>query len=194
MGRLRDLARDCVHTRTIEMATFAVDERRILATGRLKDVRIVPTFKITGESRAAGPLHDLSVHVLIRTPDLVIEDVEVTLDTVPRPDCRGLERSLDGVKGLSISGGFSSKVKEAAGGKKGCTHLVHLLTAMASSVMQGHWALLDRKPSVPDEATRKRASASAKFLKDSCHAWREEGDAYRSLVAFSEGGRSGSAD
>ncbi len=176
------------------MATFAVDETHILATGRLEDVRLLPTFRVTGEGRAAGPLHDLSVHILVRTPDLVIEDVEVSIDTVPRPDCRGLEHSLDGVRGLSITGGFSSKVREAAGGRKGCTHLVHLLTTMASSVMQGHWALLDRKPSEPDEAARKRAASSAKFLKDSCYAWREEGDAYRTLVAFSEGRRPGPAD
>lgn len=171
------------------METYETEDGRILATGRIKDVRLLPSYRITGEGRPAGTLHDLSVHLLIGTPDLVIEDVEVSIDTVPRPDCHGLEHSLDGLKGMAIAGGFTSKVREAAGGKTGCTHLVHLVVTMASSIMQGHWALLDRNPFVPDEATRRRAASSAKFLKDSCFAWREEGDAYRGLVSLAETGK-----
>jgi hypothetical protein len=187
MGKLEKLARERAHIRTVETSTFAVDETHILSTGRLKDVRFFFTSNVIGENHEPGTLHDLSVHLLIRTPDLVIEDVEVSIDTVPRSDCEGLERSLDGVKGLAIKGGFSAKVKELAGGKRGCTHLVHLLVTMAPAILQGHWALQDRTPPVPGEAARARAAASAKFLKDSCYAWREEGNSYRALLSIAEG-------
>ena len=172
------------------MSTFAVDDTHILSSGRLKDVRLLPTLRITGETRDPGPLHDLALHLLIRTPDLVIEDVEVEIDTVPRTDCRKLEQSMAGVVGLAIKGGFTFKVKGAVGGKTGCTHLVHLLVTMAPAILQGYWALIDRHGSGAGDDTRKRASASAKFLKDSCYTWREDGEAYRALVAFAETGKS----
>lgn len=186
MGKLADLARERAHTRTIEMSTFAADDTHILCTGRLKDVRFLPSFTTLGEERAPGTLHDFSVHLLIRTSGLVIEEVEVSIDSVPRRDCLGLEHTLDGLKGLAVKGGFGVAARQAAGGRKGCTHLVHLVTTMASAILQGHWALLDRRVTVPDEETRKQAAESAKFLKDSCYAWREEGDAYRALVSRAE--------
>jgi len=169
------------------MSTFAVDETHILSTGRLKDVRLLPSFRISGEKRDPGPLHDLALHLLIRTPDLVIEDVEVEINTVPRADCRKLEQSMAGAIGLAIKGGFTFKVKGTVGGKSGCTHLVHLLVTMAPAVLQGYWALLDRRESVPTDEARRRAALSAKFLKDSCYTWREDGEAYRGLISIAEG-------
>jgi hypothetical protein len=59
-----------------------------------------------------------------------------------------------------------------AGGKKGCTHLVELLLAMAPAVFQGFGAHQSQKPSNLDHDQAKMIS---QFLVNTCHAWREDG-------------------
>ncbi len=191
MGRLSDLAGDRVHTRTLEMSTFAVDDTHFLGTGRFRDVRLYPSRGLLDKDIDAGTLHDMTIRVLVRTPGLVIEDIEVSIDAAPYEDCRTLERSLDAVVGLSVARGFTNRVKAAAGGKAGCTHLVNLLTAMAPAILQGLWALQARRREDAPHARRKYAASSAEFLKDSCHAWREDGPAFRRLREIAEAAESG---
>lgn len=190
MGRLARLAGERTHTRTIEVSTFVVDDSHILSSGHFKDVRAFPSLGLVGEGFEAGTLHDLEVHILMATPALVIEDIEVAINTVPLEDCRALEHSLDAVIGQSISRGFTGRVKALAGGKTGCTHLVHLLTTMAPAVLQGYWALLDSTKVHAEDRTTERASSSAMFLKDSCYAWREDGVTFRALRNTIEKGTS----
>jgi len=42
------------------------------------------------------------------------------------------------------------RVKDLAGGTKGCAHLVALLTAMAPAVVQGAWAAMTRELRDPE--------------------------------------------
>lgn len=181
MGRLSALAGEKVHERTVRTTNYAVDGTHLLCVGRFTDMRLVPTVNALGKSAGPGPLHDLELRVLVRTPELVIEDVEVDIVDVPFDDCRTLARSLDGVKGLSLSRGFTAEVKRRAGGAGGCTHLVHLLTTMAPAILQGYWAALD---AAGGRSGSEYAASSAAFLKDSCYAWREDGDAYARLSAL----------
>lgn len=186
MGRLMDRAKDKIHTRTIRMSTFAVDETHILSTGHFQDVRHFPSSDCAGRSYCAGTLHDLEIHVLLKTPEMVIEDIEVFVNTVPRQDCTTLSRSLDSVVGLSIARGFTNKVKELSGGTRGCTHLVHLLSTMAPAILQGYWAATDCRKDRTEEEARNHAASSAAFLKNSCYAWREDGEAYGELMEQAE--------
>lgn len=181
MGRLASLAGEKVHTRTIEMSTFAVDASHILCTGHFRDVRHAPSVGFNGYRFEAGDLHNLEIHVLLKIPDLTIQDIEVTINTVPMDDCNSLAHSLDAVLGISIGRGFTGAVKNLAGGKVGCTHLVHLLTTMAPAILQGYWALLDTESRRSGAVASGRAASGALFLKDSCHAWREDGPAFRAL-------------
>jgi len=181
MGRLAGLAGEKVHTRTIEMSTFAVDDAHILCSGHFRDVRHEPSMGFNGHMFDSGDLHNLQIDVLLSLPGLVIEDIEVTINTVPMDDCNSLAHSLDAVIGLAIGRGFTGAVKNAAGGTKGCTHLVHLLTTMAPAILQGYWALLDAESRRSGALVHGRAASGAVFLKDSCHAWREEGAAFQTL-------------
>lgn len=182
MSRLAKLATDCAHQRRIEMSTYPVDETHILSRGRLIEERIKPYYKLTGERVESGPLHNLEILMLVRTPDLVIEDIEVITGTLPRADCYRIVHSLDPVKGLAIRSGFTSKVRELAGGVKGCTHLTHLLCTMAPAVMQGYWAISYQKKYEKSGRSSNRAAKMGNMLKDSCFAWREEGEAYQRIV------------
>lgn len=181
MGRLASMAGEKVHARTIEMSTRAVDDSRMLCSGHFRDVRLAPSTGFNGRLFDAGDLHNLEIHVLVKIPDLTISDIEVAINAVPMDDCNSLAHSLDAVIGLSIGRGFTGAVKNLAGGTLGCTHLVHLLTTMAPAILQGYWALLDTESRGNGVPVRGRAASAASFLKDSCHAWREGGPAFRAL-------------
>lgn len=181
MSRLMQLAGECAHTRNIDISTYAVDEYHIVSKGSLKDVRMKDYYLFTGEKKDAGKLHDLSIVLLIKIPEMKIEDLEVILDSVPRNDCRFIKKSLDPVIGMSLQGGFSSRVREVAGGSKGCTHLVNLIVTMAPAVMQGYWAYYFQRK---HDAAEVIGTQKGRGLKDSCYTWREEGEAYRRLSEF----------
>lgn len=183
MSRLLKLAGEAAHKRNIEVATYTADENHLVTEGRLTDVRLKDYYKFTGEVVDAGTLHDLRLILLIKIPELIIEDLEVIIETVPRADCQLMNKSLEPVIGMAIGSGFSSKVRELAGGVAGCTHLVHLLTTMAPAVMQGYWAYLyQQKPDISKAKDGKKAGAMGRGLKNSCYAWREDGDAYQKMV------------
>jgi len=185
MSRLLKLAEDCAHRRSIEIATYPAGDNHIVTHGRLTDVRLKDYYKFTGERVNSGTLHDMEIIMLLKTPRLIIEDIEVLINTVPREDCLLMEKSLNPIIGMSVAGGFSSKARELVGGKIGCTHLVHLVTTMAPSIMQGWWAyVFQKKQDAPKPNSGNRAEALSNGLKDSCFAWREEGDAYQKLAKF----------
>ncbi len=183
MSRLLKHAGEPAHKRNIEVTTYASDENHLITEGHLKDARLKDYFKFTGEIVEAGTLHDLKIVLLIKIPELIIVDLEVIIETVPRSDCEKMSKSLDPVIGLAFRGGFSAKVRELAGGTIGCTHLVHLLTTMAPAVMQGYWAYLyQQKPDMSKAKNEKKAGVMSRGLKDSCYTWREDGEAYQKLV------------
>jgi len=181
-----DMAKDIVHDRLIETTTYYVDEDHILCAGRLRETRHVDYYKFTGEKVEAGILHGLTILLLVKVPSLTIEEIEVSMDNVPRFECKEVEQCLAPVKGMAIRGGFSSRVREIAGGEKGCTHLLHLIITMAPAVLQGFWASRYRKkPDVPS-----LSSSSAKMgnsIKNTCYVWREEGPAFQKLKKIIDG-------
>jgi len=94
------------------------------------------------------------------------------LISVPRDVCQETRECLAPIKGLTITRGFTSKVKKIAGGVNGCTHLLELLLSMAPAAIQGFAAHQSQKPSGLD---KDHAKMMAKYLVNTCHAWREDG-------------------
>ncbi len=185
MSRLLKLAGEPAHKRNIEITTYSSDENHLITEGRLTDVRIKDYYKFTGEKVDGGTLHDLKLILLVKIPELVIEDLEVIISTVPRSDCLLISKTLNPIIGMAIRGGFSAKVRELAGGVSGCTHLVHLLTTMAPAVMQGYWAYLyQQKPDMTKVKDGKKAGIMSRGLKDSCYTWREDGEAYQKMITL----------
>ncbi|HOP64670.1 MAG TPA: DUF2889 domain-containing protein [Spirochaetota bacterium] len=187
MSRLAKLASGCAHQRRIDMSTFPVDETHILVKGRFIEERLRPYYKLTGEKIEAGPLHNLEILVLVRVPDLVIEDIEVVAGTLPRGDCYEITGSLEQVKGMSIRRGFTANVKYLFEGVAGCTHLTHLLCTMAPAILQGYWAINSSKKPDIKEQRRKQDSRMADFLRDNCYTWRRDGEAYQKMLRLLDG-------
>jgi hypothetical protein len=161
-----------LHTRNIEVTTYDYDGQRIIVEGFLKDDRFQESHLITGENFPSGVIHHMAIRLLVNCSNLLIEDVDVDLISVPREVCQETIDCLAPIKGLTITRGFTSKVKKLAGGKKGCTHLVELLLAMAPAAIQGFAAHQSQKPANFDPD---HAKMILRFLVNTCHAWREDG-------------------
>ncbi|OPY10040.1 MAG: hypothetical protein A4E68_00111 [Syntrophaceae bacterium PtaB.Bin095] len=156
------------HTRSIETSTYDYDEQRLVIKGCLTDDRFQEFQMATGEARSPGILHQMIILLLVNKTTLQIEDLHVEMPVVPGEECLEAAGSLDSVKGLRITGGFTAKVKSLAGNGKGCQHLVALLTTMGPSTVQGYAAYNDHKS--PGFILGK-----LHMLEDTCWSWRSEG-------------------
>lgn len=160
-----------IHTRQIGVSTYDYDQNTILVEGILKDDRFNPIYRPTGETSPPGTVHHMIIQMKVRRPDFSIEDIDVEMPTVPQEECPDTRKSLEPIKGLKITSGFTARVKELAGGVKGCAHLVALLTAMAQAAIQGGWAAMAQKPSDP----AKYFESTLKVVINTCRVWREDG-------------------
>jgi len=161
-----------LHTRKIEVTTCEYDGQRIIIEGFLKDDRFQESHGITGETFPSGVIHHMAIRLLVNCSNLLIEDIDVDLISVPGEVCRETIDCLASIKGLTITKGFTAKVKKLAGGSKGCTHLVELILAMAPAVFQGFTAHQSQKPTAFNSDQAKKI---IQYLTNTCHAWREDG-------------------
>ncbi len=93
---------------------------RFVVEGCLTDHRLKEFRMATGEDRTPGILHQMIVCLLVNKTTLEIEDLQVEMPVIPGSDCLETIHCLDPVKGLKVVGGFTAKVKDIAGGTKGC--------------------------------------------------------------------------
>lgn len=161
-----------IHSRNIDVSTYHYDSERIIVEGFLKDDRFHASYSVTGEKFPEGVIHHMSIRLLVNCSNLLIEDIDVDMIAIPREYCRETADCLARIKGLTVTKGFTLKIKKIAGGNQGCTHLVELLQTMAPAVIQGFAAHQSRQPAPFDSA---RADMTLHFLKNTCRVWREDG-------------------
>ncbi len=164
-------ARQKVHTRSIEIGIYEGDSDSIVVEGVLRDERLLDSYRPTGGVHPPGTLHHMIIRMRVRGPQLVIEDIEVQMPTIPHEACVETLGSLEPVKGMAIVSGFTAKVRKRVGGTRGCNHLLALLTAMAPAAVQGAWSAMARKPIDP----RTFRPAALERVKNTCRVWREDG-------------------
>ena len=160
-----------VHTRKLDIQTYAVAADAIVVEGCLLDNRLHDTYPMTGERRPAGVVHHLILRMRVAGPDLTIEAIEAEFATTPREACPEAQATLDRIRGMCISSGFSEAVKARIGGAAGCAHLTALLLAMAPAAVQGFWAAVSAEP----VDTGRYADKALALLTDTCWVWRREG-------------------
>ena len=164
-----------VHSRSLDIVTYPYEEGKLLVEGVLKDERFCKSHLMTGETRPPGILHHMVIRMVVAGPDLVIEDIEAELPQTPRDECRETYDSLKPVIGMSISAGFTNRVKAALAGPVSCSHLVALLNSMASAAVQGFWSEIVRRPYNPEDFSEK----AMEVVLDTCHVWRSDGPAVK---------------
>jgi len=129
-----------IHNRNLDICSYIVDDEHLLITGQLQEKNLIPVYERSGETIEPDIFHHMQIQLLIKTSELKIVDLHVTIPDAPHDDlCREMENSLNGIKGLVIAPGFTSKIKKLAGGVKGCVHLTTLLLSMAPAVLQGYF-------------------------------------------------------
>ncbi len=160
-----------VHTRQIDIATYEGASDSIIVEGILRDERLLDTYRPTGEVHPPGTIHHMIIRMEVKGPQLVIEDIEVEMPTIPHDACHEILERLSPVKGMPIVSGFTARVKDLVGGVKGCCHLLALLTAMAPAAVQGAWSAMARKPIDP----KIYMPTALERVKSTCRVWREDG-------------------
>ncbi len=163
-------AREHLHTREIEMRGFRRADGRWDIEGHLTDVK---TYGFGNEWRGeigpGTPIHDMWIRLTLDDA-LTVREIEVTTDASPFRICPEVAPNFAAVTGMTIGPGWNRRVKEALGGRQGCTHLVELLGAMATVAIQTQ--VRDREKRVEAAGT---PAKRPRFL-DSCYALSSDGE------------------
>jgi hypothetical protein len=158
---------DAIHVRTIRVEAARVGDCELEVTGRLVDDR--PQGSESWFGRPYGPtIHDMSLTLRVRYPDLVITGVGGSMAAHPYVVCPDAVPRLDRLVGLSVARGFTRALNERLGRQQGCAHLTALIHAMAPVVRQGAGAAFGEQADVP------RPGRDRWFV-DTCQAWRADG-------------------
>ncbi len=130
-------------------------------------------------------IHQMVVDLVVTVPGFVIVEAEARMEVNPYKTCTEILPDYQQLVGLSISRGYSRKIRELFGGPGGCSHIGALLTAMGPVASQASWSMVTLHE---DPADRIRNEASAKENQDrmalnnnTCHVW-EEGGAHITAV------------
>ncbi len=169
-----------IHTRDLNLTTYPHTNGKIIVHGVLKDQRYIPVFDVTGEIKNPGIIHHLDVKLLIASDPLRIELAQATMHHVPMAECQTTLDTIEGLNGIEIKSGFSGKIRKLMGGKKGCTHLCHLITVMGQEIVHG-WLTEKRKNNSPLPKDIETLNES-NFLIDSCRMWTKNGPKMTNLI------------
>lgn len=163
--------RKLAHTRTISMEAYARDDGLWDLEGQLIDVKPYAfANKDRGGIEAGEPLHDMLVRLTIDN-HFEIMAIDVAMDSTPYSICPRITPNFQELVGHRIGPGWRRKLKEIAGGVKGCTHVLELLGAMATVAYQAAYS----SEKVTGKKRVKDPSATAKFMVNTCHAYRADG-------------------
>jgi hypothetical protein len=178
MGLLDKRTGEKVHSRTLEIFTYPVEDRGIIVTGELTEKRLQSYHSVSGEMREPHTVHHMIIRMLIEGLTFTIKEIEVEMPGVPQETCQETAHFLDRLLGMNIAAGFTLKAREIVGGRQGCAHLFALLTAMGPAAIQGFWVHHTAK-SVANETSSRLME---RYLIDSCWVWRREGPLAQSLL------------
>jgi hypothetical protein len=168
-----------IHTRDIRLTTYPCTDDRVLVQGILKDQRYIRVFDVTGNARAPGMVHHMSVTLLIAPNPVTIVQAEAQMLTVPMTECPSTLDLLEQLIGVEIKSGFSSQIRKIMGGNRGCTHLCTLVVAMGQEIFQG-WLTQKRSKETPLPVSLD-AVEEKEFLIDSCRMWKKDGPKMREM-------------
>lgn len=175
-----------IHLRDYRCEAFAEADGRMRVRGQLVDT------KPLGLSRADGTpltIHDMIVDLYVAMPSFVIDEVHVTMQVHPYPVCTGVLEDYQQLVGLSITRGYSRRVRELFGGPNGCSHVGALLLALGPVAVQASWSFLtlDDDPAVrtldaDEEADPEERERRARLNANTCHVWAEGGEHFTAVT------------
>jgi hypothetical protein len=172
---------DVLHDREYRVRAFRLADDRILIRGAVRDQK--PPGVYLADDPDPLTMHHMCVDLTVEFPSMVIVDVEIVFEAHPHTTCVDIIGTYDGLVGLSITRGFTHKVRELFGGPRGCTHTTALLLAMGPVATQCGWSMYAadarregksfmtmRAESTPEERQQRMRGNI-----NTCHVWAEDG-------------------
>lgn len=127
-----------LHTRSVICEGY-IDPHTELFTiiGHLQDIKTfdLPNIDRGGIIPTGEPLHDLELQLIV-SKNLEIMEAQAFLFKTPYQMCPDIAPAFSALKGLQLQSGFRKSVMEILGGIKGCTHLVEMLSIIATTAIQ----------------------------------------------------------
>lgn len=166
-----------LHNREYRVESYFLDNDRLLIQGALRDQK-PPGLFIPGDPDPLT-IHHMTVALEVSVPDMIITAVRTEFPTFPQTACPSIIDHYESLVGLSISRGFTHKVRELLGGPRGCSHTTALLQAMAPVAMQslrGMAAIRAEAEGQPNPILDPPPGDSAERLLNTCHVWAEGGE------------------
>ena len=114
------------------------------------------------------PIHEMYIK-LVYDDRLVVRAIESKTTAAPYAICHQGGLALQSVVGLAMLSGWTKELKKRLGGSQGCTHLMELLTPMATTAFQSLSATSRTKPEPVDTTGRPKKI-------DSCFAYGAQGE------------------
>lgn len=128
--------REPIHTRRVITRGFRREDGLWDIEGELHDSKHYPLeMSERGLLPPGEPVHGLSLRLTI-DEDYLIHAVAVASDDTPYAHCKGGTENYQRLVGVKIGRGWRRAVRERLGGAEGCTHLVEMLDAMATTAFQ----------------------------------------------------------
>jgi hypothetical protein len=172
---------DLLHSRDYAVQSWRIDERRILLRGAVRDTK--PPGLYVPDDDQPIVIHHMVVDLTVDLPTSVIEAVEVKFEMHPHESCPKIVEHYDKLVGLSISRGYTHKIRELFGGPRGCSHTTALLQAMGPVATQSGWSMRlfngqsrpTSDPATPMTAPERLTMVMSQNL-NTCHLWAEDGE------------------
>ncbi len=162
------VARQPLHTRSIQVRAFARDDGLYDLEAELVDVKAYDFSTRKGIRKAGDAVHHMHVRVTIND-GFDIVDASAAYDAAPYDEhCSAIEPAYGDLVGMNLLRGFRGSVKARFGRTAGCIHMSELAAVLPTVAVQ---TLGGRHRDLPVDAT----SATRPFQLDGCHALRVDG-------------------
>jgi len=169
-----------IHQRSYDCEAFDEGEGRMRVRGHLTDTKPLGLGRADGEPLV---IHEMTIDLFVAVPEFKIVGVEADMQVHPYAQCTHVLDDYTQLVGLSITRGYSRRVKDLFGGPNGCSHLGALLTAMGPVAIQASWSLanLDAEPHEMVALTTDPTERAhrLKMNANTCHVWIEGGEHLR---------------
>jgi len=164
-----------IHTRRYEVRAFRKADDCLMLRGVVVDEKPVGLY-IESDPDPLW-MHHMILDLEIHFPSLVIQSANVQFNEHPHLGCTGIVDHYKKLEGMSITRGFTAKVKELFAGPRGCTHTTALLQAMAPVAVQSMWSMRvasARARGVSLESMGEGPQTASPV--NTCHMWEESGE------------------
>lgn len=175
-----------LHERDYKIRSYAAGPGEILIRGQVRDFK--PPGVYFDDDPNELEIHHMVIDLIVGFPDLVINDVQVRMETHPHGHCINIVDDYRKLTGVSIARGFSQKVRELFGGPRGCAHTTALLQAMAPVAIQSIWSMRQVSqteqmvaPPIGVDAPPEEIRAQLAYNVNTCHVWSDPGPMFDAI-------------